>query len=133
MNEDFFRVQIGRLRTRFGDRAFDAEFVHLVAREVCTMSETGFARTCDVFIGSRPTNKPPLLSEFREARIREEKVRFDNEVRGAAQAMNWPAKGGLQRFLAKEYPGAKTLNEAVEIKRLRNQIEKADNDDKEPA
>lgn len=126
MNEQFFREQIGRLKTRFGDRAFDAEFVKLVALEVNTMSEQAFSRTVGTFIGSRKHTDPPRLSEFREARLREEKYAFDQEVRGAANVLDWPAKGGLQRFLAREYPGAKTLNEAVEIQILRNQIARAD-------
>ncbi len=126
MNEQFFLGQVGRLRTRFGDKSFDGEFVKLIAREVHDMSEHAFQRFVDVMIGSRTAHKPPLLSEFREARMTDDKRRFDNEVNGAASAMNWPAAGGLQRFLAREYPGAKTLNDAVDIQRLRNRIAEAD-------
>lgn len=38
---------------------------------------------------------------------------------------NWP-EGSLERHLAVNYPGCKTLKEAMEVKRLRNQISKAD-------
>lgn len=133
MRPEFFKSQWERLKMRFGNRAMDDEFGRLVLMEVRSMSETGFARACDVFIGSRTHNKAPLLSEFREARLREEHLRLDNEVHRAAQALNDPRGGhGLRNYLDKTYgKGCKNLWEAVEIERTRMRI-KALNEEFEP-
>lgn len=40
------------------------------------------------------------------------------------EKLNWP-EGSLERHLAANYPGCKTLKEALEVKRLRNQIAEA--------
>lgn len=133
MDESFFRTQIARFRSRFGDKAFDNEFAKLVAREVYDISEQDFLRVVDVMIGSRKHTDAPRLAEFREARIACDKRRFESEVRGAANVLEHPARfDGLRKFLAKDYPGAKKLNEAVEIQKLRNAIARS-NKSEDPA
>lgn len=128
MKSDYFLTHIKLLQNRFGEKALNKSFVDLVWREVCTMSDFGFARTCEVFIGSRPHTKPPLLTDFREARLRDEKREFDNQVRDAASAMDWPARGGLQRFLTATYGSeCKTLNQAVEMQIELNRMERLKN------
>lgn len=128
MDRNFLIDQINRLRIRFGETAFDTEFVKLVVNEVSTMSEYGFKRSCDIWIGSRTRNKPPLLSEFREARLNEERVKLDNDTRAVSNVLNHPAKfGGLKKYLAANFPEAKTLSKAVEQRReqiiLRRRVE----------
>ena len=133
MTEQFFANQWQRLVTRFGERSMDAEFMRLCANEVHDMSEAAFARFCDVLIGSRTANKPPLLSEFREARLAENKRRFDNEVRGAANAMFGPSgtpqerKAHVLKVLSKEFGSVSSIAEALEVARLRLRLEGANN------
>jgi hypothetical protein len=130
MNQPFFLSQITRLRTRFGDKNFDNEFVKLVAAEVHDMSESGFKRFCDVLIGSRTAHKPPLLSEFREARIKENEVRFRNDVAGATRALNDPriAKP-ISEVLHREFGKVESVSEAFAIAKLRLRTSESNNDD----
>jgi hypothetical protein len=130
MDEQFFRGQIGRLRTRFGDRAFDNELVRLIAAEVHDMSEQGFLRFCDVMIGSRPHTKPPLLTEFREARLKESKRRFEDDLRGATNMLNRKAPEEMRKhrrlILSRDFGGVESVNDALEIARHNLQVAKAD-------
>lgn len=127
MTRDFMASQFARLINRFGQKAFNDEFVILASREIYGMSEGAFITFVDVMIGSRPHTKPPLLSEFREARMAEEKRKLENDVRSAVREFEHPsARGGLKKFLAMNYPGCKTLWEAVEVERLKIRIAKAD-------
>src|SRR4051812_17815310 len=91
MTEAFFKSQMSRLQTRFGAKNIDNEFIKLVWQATADMSESGFQRMCDVFIGSRTAHKPPLLSDFREAYLLEQKRRFDNDVQGAGKLLYHPA------------------------------------------
>ena len=133
MNQIFFKKQIERLKARFGEKAFDVEFVTLVAHEVHEMSEMGFARTVDVFIGSRTANKPPLLSEFREARLAEGKRHFDNEVRAASNFVYRKApeemKVPLTKALFKDFGAVDSVSDALQIARMRVRASKAGDDD----
>lgn len=123
MNPAFFQAQIQRLITRFGQKAFDPEFCKLIWREAHDMSEQGFMRYCDVLIGSRSANKPPLLSEFREARLKEQKLKFDNDVRGATQFLKRQApeemRKHLRAVLSREYGAVESVSEALEVARIR--------------
>ena len=136
MTQDFFKAQMKRLQTHFGDRHFNPEFTQLIWREIHDMSESGFARFCDVVIGSRTHNKPPLLSEFREARLAESKRRFENEVRGAANTMFGPSgtpeerKAHVLKVLSKEFGNVSSIAEALEIARMRLRVARAAEDAK---
>lgn len=126
MTEQFFKSQMTRLQTRFGAKAIDAEFVMLVWREVRDMSETGFQRACDVWIGSRTHHKPPLLSEFREARIAEDKLRLHNDTQGAVSMLKRKApremQESLRKALAKDFGGVESVADALEIARLNHRM-----------
>lgn len=135
MTNEAYVKQVQRMFERFGRKNFDPEFVSLVWREVCTLSEEQFARITDFFIGTRQPNKPPLLADFRDARIREEKNAFTREVQGAANVLTATAwQGGLKAYLAKHYPGCKSLWEAVEVRKVHRAIAVAEgrNPDLEP-
>lgn len=123
MNGIFFQSQVQRLILRFGQRNFDPEFCKLIFREVDGMSEQGFLRFCDVLIGSRTPNKPPLLTDFREARLNEQKHKFENDVRGATQALTRRAPEEMRKYLRQvlshDYGGVESVKEALEIARLR--------------
>ena len=125
MNPQKFHVQWQRLVVRFGARSMDDEFKLLASKEVHDMGEAAFHRFVDVMIGSRTANKPPLLSEFREARLAENKLRFDNMTRAAAQTLFGPdgppadRRAHVLKVLSKEYGAVNSITEALEIARLR--------------
>lgn len=128
MNPILFQAQMQRLITRFGVKAFDPEFSKLIWREVHDMSEPGFVRFCDVLIGSRTAHKPPLLSEFREARMNEEKLKFQNDLAGATQTLRKRApaemRAHLRSVLTKEFgAGIETISDALELAQLRQRTE----------
>lgn len=123
-----FDAQMNRLQVRFGNRAIDEEFSRLVWRECASMLDEAFIRFVDVMIGSRTHTKAPLLAEFREARLAEEKHRFNRDVQGAAQAFEhgWSDKPTSQILHELGYTGCKTLVEAMELEIHRRQILRAD-------
>jgi hypothetical protein len=123
MSPDFFKAQMARLQTRFTPRAIDNEFVKLVWQACADMSEPGFQRMCDVFIGSRTASKPPLLSDFREGYLLEQKRHFENDVRGATSALKRQAPEDMRRHLrvvlSQEYGGVDSAKDALEIARIK--------------
>lgn len=126
VTEIYYLSQIERLKRRFGERHFDPEFIKLVALEAHQMSDLGFQRTVDVMIGSRTANKPPLLSDFREARRNEEKHQFDNMTRAAAQVLSLPAKtDGLKKILKEQYGNAESVNDAIDLVKFRKRMEES--------
>lgn len=133
MKNDFFKTHITRLQVRFGNRAIDNEFIQLAWREVHDMSEAWFARTVDTWIGSRSHNKPPLLSEFREARIAEEKLKFENDLRGATGFLERRApeemRKHLRAILIKEFGGVEGIQDALEVARLKQKVRQSNSDD----
>lgn len=117
--------QINRLKSRFGEKAFDDEFVKLATKELMNMVDTNVIRSVDVWIGSRAHNRPPLLTDFREARIAENKAKFENDLRGATNFLERRAPGemraNLRTVLSKEFGQVDSIGEALEIARLRFQ------------
>lgn len=129
MTEHFFISQISRLRRRFGDKNFDPEFVKLAAIEVKSMSEMGFQRAVDIWIGSRTSHKPPLLSEFREARLNEEKLKLDGP-KGAREFSVPATLISFKNILKEQFGNVATAMEAVELLTLKKRIK--DEEDKGP-
>ena len=118
--------QLERLKRRFGDKNFDAEFIKLVANEVRIMTDYDFIKFCDVMIGTRSPNKPPLISDFREARIAAEKASFTRMLSDGAKILDHPAKGdGLKKVLKEQFGNVSSVTDAIEWKRLQDQIAKA--------
>jgi hypothetical protein len=80
----------------------------------------------NALMGSRRPNDPPLVMDFRYGRLAFEKRQFEKDLSGAARTMREPARfQGLRAYLAKEFPGCKSLNEAVEVRKLQIKIAKA--------
>lgn len=115
MTRDFFILQIERLKTRFGAKAFDPEFIRILGLEVASISDEFFRRTIDTWIGTRKNTNPPLLTDFREARIAFEKGVFNQQVAGAAHAFEYKPFKDVMR---KHY-NVDSLSEAIELERLR--------------
>lgn len=130
MTQEFFKNQISRLKERFSDRAFDNQFVMLIWADCHDMAESAFKRSCDVFIGSRSPNKPPLLSEFREARLAEEKTKFENDLKGASNFLKRKApdemRKHLRAILSKEFGGVESVKDALDVARHRLRVKAAD-------
>lgn len=126
--------QLERLKRRFGEKNFDPEFIKLVANEVRAMTDYDFVRFCDVLIGTRSPNRPPLISDFREARIAADKASFARMVSDGAKILEHPAKGdGLKKVLKEQFGNVLSVTDAIEWKRMQNQIAKANGNDSEPA
>lgn len=121
MTEDFFRSQIERLRIRFGAKAFDSEFIRILGLEIAMVSDEFFRRTVDTWIGTRKNNNPPLLTDFREARIASEKSKFQVEVKKASEGFS----NGLAAVLQKAY-NVGSIQEAFELEKLKLKLGGAD-------
>lgn len=126
-----FNEQWQRLIERFGVKAMDNEFKKLVVIEVRDMTIFAFKQAVDVWIGSRPHNRPPLLTEFREARLNREQSKLKADVRtigGVLRENNIdPAK--LGKTLEDQYgAGIDTPVKAFEFKRLQERIKKAESE-----
>jgi len=130
MTKDFFLHQVTRLQTRFGDRAIDAEFVKLVWAEIHEMNEQDFLRAVNVWIGSRPYTKPPLLTEFREARMASSKNKFESDLRGSANFLSRKApeemRNKLKQILSKEHGGVDSLRDALEVAKLNLRLKRSE-------
>ncbi len=113
--------------SRFGAKAFDEEFSRIIAAEVKFMSEVSFVKLVNFLIGSRPPSRPPLLADFREGRLNDEKNELQRNLNKAKDIFTNPSMAeGLKSILDRDYKGAKTALEAMHIEKLRMQIKKAD-------
>jgi hypothetical protein len=119
-----FDVQMNRITATFGEgKVYNRERLALIWKAVNDLTAHSFSRIVDNFIAS--SRYAPLPKDFQEAAYAERKNSFNREVDGAARALDVPWAGGLKAYLAREYPGAKTLNEAVAIEREKMKIAKA--------
>ena len=133
MTNEFWNHQKSRLIDRFGPRNFSPEFSVLVALECKTMPDDAFLSIVNALIGSRKPNDPPLIRDFRDARLAYERREYERNLYGAARMMNEPARHvGLKSYLASAFPGCKTINEAVEVRRLEIQVQQAENANYDP-
>lgn len=132
MNSKTLAEQVARLKIRFGEKAFDSETVSLIRKETITMRDEEFVFMVDGLIATRPHTKAPLVIDFREGRLKVEKRILDAQTAGATRAMSGEWNKGLQSYLAKEFPGCKTLWEAAEVRRLQIQMQKAEDPNYEP-
>lgn len=126
--------QINRLKAHFGDKAFSEEFVKLIRNEIKNMADGDVIRCVDLFIGNRPHHKAPVLDDFRQARLSEQKVRVEYAAKEAiANMRRSPEFGsGLKKYLEREFPGCKTLNEAIEVRKLQIRLAKAEDPNYDP-
>lgn len=137
MTDAFFKHQVQRLRARFGEKNFDHEFIQLVWREVYDMDEQAFIKTVDVMIGTRTPNRPPLLTDFRDARLAWQKRKFDEDLRGATRFLQKRApeemRNHLRLVLSKDFGGVESVTDALEIAKLKRQTARANGQDPDGA
>lgn len=133
MDLRLFVEQMNRLRVRFGKSAFDDESTKLIHQNIYDLTPAEFVKVVDFMISSRAHNRPPLVSDFRDARLREEKARFQEDMMASIEKFEHPAaQDGLKKYLAKAFPGCKNLNEAIEVRRLQIQVAKANDPSYDP-
>ena len=132
MTHEVWLTQKARLIDRFGKNNFSPEFSLLVSIECRQLPDSALREIVDALIGNRKPSNPPLIQDFRDARLAFERREFDRDANGARNALDWPAKDGLQKYLTKAFPGCKTINEAIEVRRLQVQIEKAKHPNYDP-
>lgn len=133
MTNDCWLAQKARLIDRFGEKNFSKEFSLLCAIECNAMPDEPFVQMVNAMIGNRKPNDPPLLQSFRDGRLAYERRNLERDLHGATRAWNGPAKfQGLRAYLAREFPGCKSLADAVEVRKLQIQLRKADEPGYEP-
>lgn len=114
MTTDHFNNEMGRLYGLFGEKSFHQERVRFIWSHWKDLPDHGFTKFVNKLIAT--CRQAPLPQDFIEAAHQERKRSFDRDVAGAADAMfNWQGQKGLQHFLAENYPGCKTLWEAVQV------------------
>lgn len=119
-----FEIQLARLRQTFGKNAYDAApRIEMIWDLVSDLTGAQFKSVADHFVSS--SRHAPLPTDFKEAARAERKRAFDEEVKGAANSMHTPWSGSLQAYLARAFPGCKTLDEAVQVRKLQIKIAKA--------
>lgn len=119
--------QMLRLKQHFGEKAFSDEFITLACKEISGMPENSVKRMVDVFIGARPYNKPPLIMDFRDAKLAEAKQKLQKDLAGATSFLikrsPQEMRMNLQKVLSKEFGGLKNVSEAIDIARMRIRTE----------
>jgi hypothetical protein len=126
MTQEFFEQQIDRLKVRFGEKAFDKEFVSLIAKECFSMQDADFLDLVNLMIATRKHNSSPILTDFREMRVQSDKNKFGRVVGHAVRAMSQHSKGTVHEALIRAgFHGCKTIEEALNVQLEKNRIAKA--------
>jgi hypothetical protein len=132
MTEEFFKAQLARLRTRFGEKSFDNEFSRLAWFEVRDMSDARFAWQVNTWIGSRRPSDAPMLAEFKESKLAEKKARKANTSERAATMMQAPVSKSALEILRPLVGNVASIAEAIEVRRLQILRERETNPDYDP-
>lgn len=125
MTQDEFKEQITRLKVKFTERAFDPETCRVLWLEVATVPPNVFAEAVRIWLGHRKPSNPPLAPDFKQVKLNYERNVLKQNAMGATRAIEDPTQfQGLRTVLAKDYPQAKSLMDAVQIQRQRNNPKK---------
>lgn len=126
MSETEFLIQMQRLTSAYGEKAFDRGRMELISRHVRDLSPYGFSRIVDHLLSN--FRQAPLPKDFAEA-ARAERNSF-SDARSVPEYLDKNIKndGGLKKVLEREYPGCTNLKEAIEVRKLKNRIEKINNE-----
>lgn len=123
MTEDQFKHQIQRLESTFGEKNFDLERLDLIKSEVMFLELGEFSRIVSQFIAN--LRSAPLPKDFKEAVMAFKRSRGDDPRSRPEIYRPDFSNDGLAQALRKDYPGAKSLTEAIEIERFKLQIKRA--------
>lgn len=119
MIQEVFNKQIDRLKVRFNEKHFDLEFTRLAWLEVKAMSESRFIWQVNTWLGSKPVNKPPMMAEFTEARLAEEKLKRSGEAAAASRAFHSRDTKPISEVLKPHFGQVTSIQEALEIARMK--------------
>lgn len=123
MTEDEFIYQMKRLENEFSSKHFGYERLNRIKQCVMDLTPYGFSRVIDHMIDN--FRQAPLPKDFREAARAERNAYADLRSIPAIMHSNFKGDGALLRVMEKEYPGCKTLWEAVEVQKIKNKVEAA--------
>lgn len=124
MTLDQFKFQISRLESTFGERNFDTERLDLIMTSVMWMELGEFSKIVSHFIAT--FRSAPLPKDFKEAAMIQRHRAEKSQVRDSIPIFDENFKNeGLKNLLAKDYPGCKTLMEAIEVEKHRIKVRSA--------
>lgn len=114
MTDEQFQFQMKRLESAFGEKHFDLERLDLIKQSVFWMELGQFSSVVDHFISS--FRQAPLPKDFKEAAIHERNKMPNIQKEKDIFAKNF-SSDGLKKTLALNYPGCKTLADAIRYER----------------
>jgi hypothetical protein len=117
MTEIEFIGQMKRLTDAFGEKPFDRGRMELISRHVRDLSAYSFTRIVDHLLSN--FRQAPLPKDFKEAAMAERNNWHDLRSVPAIMRPDFKGNGGLQKVLARDYPGCETLYEAVEVEKIK--------------
>lgn len=122
MTQEEFVHQMKRFDSVFGQKSYPWERLELIKRHVIDLPPYNFSRIVDHLLSTM--RQAPLPKDFKEAAYAERKQMED--LRSVPDIMKPDYKGDktLQKVLARDYPGCKTLWEAVEVEKVKIRISK---------
>lgn len=130
MTEMEFDKEMEKLRAEFGSNYFKASRLKLIWDYVSDLSSYEFSRIVNGFLGK--LRHAPLPEDFKEEARNLRRItaisKFDQDVNGAIRAMNFSNINIQEALTRAGYPGCKTINEAVEVERLKIRVERAMNE-----
>jgi hypothetical protein len=129
MTETEFLFQMQRLISAFGEKSFDRGRMELISRHVRDLSPHSFSRIVDHLLSN--FRQAPLPKDFAEAARGERNHASDLRSVPDIMKIDFKGDGGLLKVLSRDYPGCKTLWEAVEVEKINLKVKAAD--EKEPA
>jgi hypothetical protein len=115
MTELEFKTEMHRLESTFSPSAFSFERLELIRRN--------FARIVDHLIANFRT--PPLPKDFKEAASAERNHMADLRSVPSIYQPDFKSKP-LKKVLERFYPGCETLNEAIEVEKIKLRVARAD-------
>lgn len=123
MTPEQFKHQIERLESTFGEKHFDLERLDLIKSEVMFLELGEFSRIVSQFIAA--FRSAPLPKDFKEAVMAYKRNRVEDPRSKPEIFRPNFSNDGLVQALRKNYPGAKSLTDAIKIERLKIQVKKA--------
>jgi hypothetical protein len=123
MTELEFKTEMHRLESTFSPSAFSFERLELIRRYVADIPARNFARIVDHLIANFRT--PPLPKDFKEAASAERNHMADLRSVPSIYQPDFKSKP-LKKVLERFYPGCETLNEAIEVEKIKLRVARAD-------
>lgn len=124
MNTNEFNLQMGRLFSLFGEKSFSNERLKMIWNFTSDLSANSFERIIDHMISN--FRQTPLPKDFKEAAVGERNNFADLRSVPAIMSPDFKGDRGLQMVLERDYPGTKTLWEAIEIERHRIRVRESE-------